>query len=263
MRKPYPSNNCRYIQTTVRSRTAARDCMKFTKAKQNRIFQDIVDQVEEAILAGSIEPDQRLPAERELCEQFKASRGTLREALRILEQKGLIEIRLGAGGGAFVRERNGELMAENLELLIRSQEATPVHLLQMLEETEATVAALAAQRATAEDITILKRQVLKVQQNRDEDADQQELFAQADQEIQQEICRIAGNPIYGFQLQSIRVNLERYCERTTEPGGDPLKEKFQNLRMLVYAIGRNDGQLAAGQAREHALAFCPSAAKRR
>jgi len=237
--------------------------MKFTKAKQNRIFQDIVDQVEEVILDGRIKPDERLPAERELCEQFKASRGTLREALRILEQKGLIEIRLGAGGGAFVRETNSELITENLAMFIRSDKATPAHLLQFLEEVEATVAALAAERATTDDIGILKRLVLKAQQYKDNGADGREQFAQTDGEIQQEICRIADNPIYEFLLQSIHDNLGRYFERSMEQDPKKLDEKFQNLRMMVYAIGRNDESLAARQAREYALGFRTYSEKKR
>ena len=52
----------------------------FQQAKQNRVFQDVVDQIQEAILQGKLTPGSRLPAERELTDIFKASRGTLREA---------------------------------------------------------------------------------------------------------------------------------------------------------------------------------------
>ena len=227
--------------------------MNFKKAKQNRIFQDIVDQIEEVILNGQVKPDERLPAERDLCEQFKASRGTLREALRILEQKGLIEIRLGSGGGAFVRDGNCELMAENLAMLIRSGKATPAHLLEFREGIEETVAGLAAKRATGNDIANLKKLVLKAQQHKDNGPDEWEQFAMLDDEIQQKIGRDAGNPIYGFILQSIHDNIDRYYERNMEPDANKLNEKFQDLRMMVYAIGRNDESLAARQARARVL----------
>ena len=91
-------------------------------------------------------------AERELCEMFQTSRGTLREALRILEQKSLIEIRLGVNGGAYVKDANGELMAENLAMLIRSQTISLSHLAEFREGIEGSVAGLAAQRASAGDI---------------------------------------------------------------------------------------------------------------
>ena len=223
--------------------------MNFKKAKQNRIFQDIVDQIEEAILNGRIKPDERLPAERDLCEQFRASRGTLREALRILEQKGLIEIRLGSGGGAFVRDSNCELMTENLTMLIRSEKAAPAHLLELQEGIEATVASLAAKRATAGDIADLKKLVLKAQQYKNNGPAKWEKFVMLDDEIQQEIGRIGGNPIYGFLLQAIHDNIDRYYDRNLQMDKNEIHDTFQDLRMMVYAIGRNDASLAARQAR--------------
>ena len=223
--------------------------MNFKKAKQNRIFQDIVDQIEEAILNGQIKPDERLPAERDLCEQFKASRGTLREALRILEQKGLIEIRLGSGGGAFVRDSNCELMTENLIMLIRSEKAAPAHLVELQEGIEATVASLAAKRATAGDIANLKKLVLKAQQYKNSGPDEWEQFVMLDDEIQQEIGLIGANPIYGFLLQAIHDNIDRYYDRNLQMDKKEIHVTFQDLRMMVYAIGRNDTSLAARQAR--------------
>ncbi|EXG82775.1 FadR/GntR family transcriptional regulator [Cryptosporangium arvum] len=73
-------------------------------ARRARSFDDVVDRVRGAILAGSIPAGERLPSERELAEQFGVSRATLREALRALEALGLIEIRVGAHGGAFATE---------------------------------------------------------------------------------------------------------------------------------------------------------------
>ncbi len=223
--------------------------MNFKRAKQNRIFQDIVDQIEEAVLSGQIEPGRRLPAERDLCEQFKASRGTLREALRILEQKGLIDIRLGSGGGAFVRDSNSELIVENLTMLIRSNKAAPGHLLELREEIEAAVASLAAKRATPSDIAHLKKMVLKAQQHLDSGPEEWEHFAVLNEEIQQKIRGISGNPLNTFLLQAVRETIDRYYDRNDQMDAGELNDIFQDLRLLVYAIGRNDDSLAARQVR--------------
>ena len=77
----------------------------FQKARKNRIYQDVVDQIEEAILDGKLKVGDILPPERALMERFETSRGTLREALRVLEQKGLIEIRLGKNGKKCLSQR--------------------------------------------------------------------------------------------------------------------------------------------------------------
>ena len=93
----------------------------FKTVKQNKAYQDVVEQIQEAIMEGTLKPGRQLPAERELKEQFGISRGTLREALRVLEQKGLIEIRTGVAGGSIIREVNSENLSDNLGLLIRNR----------------------------------------------------------------------------------------------------------------------------------------------
>ncbi|MCP4669772.1 MAG: FadR family transcriptional regulator, partial [Desulfobacula sp.] len=100
----------------------------FKKAKQNRVFQDVVDQIQNAILNGELAPGSKLPPERALKDMFDTSRGTLREALRVLEQKGLIEIKLGVAGGAIVKRIDTEPIAESLALLIRSGKVSLKHL---------------------------------------------------------------------------------------------------------------------------------------
>ena len=69
--------------------------MLFQKVKQKRVYHEVADQIEEAIVSGLLKPGEKLPAERALVGQFDISRRTLREALRILEQKGLIEVKIG------------------------------------------------------------------------------------------------------------------------------------------------------------------------
>jgi GntR family transcriptional repressor for pyruvate dehydrogenase complex len=76
----------------------------FKKTNQQRIFEDLVAQIEGAILDGRLKAGDRLPAQRDLVEMFQTSRGPLREALRVLEQKGLLDIKRGVRGGAVVKQ---------------------------------------------------------------------------------------------------------------------------------------------------------------
>jgi DNA-binding FadR family transcriptional regulator len=88
----------------------------FKQAKQNRAFEDVIFQIQEAILQRSLKVGDKLPSERNLREIFKVSRGTLREALRALEQKKLIQIKTGVKGGAIVCHMDTKLMSESLDL---------------------------------------------------------------------------------------------------------------------------------------------------
>ena len=124
----------------------------FRVAKQNRIFQDVVDQIQEAIIDGKLKVGDRLPSERELKDTLQTSRSTLREALRVLEQKGLIEIKLGTGGGAVVKAVTTDQVTESLDLLIRSQKVSLTHLAEFRESIEGDVVAIAARRAGSKDI---------------------------------------------------------------------------------------------------------------
>ena len=76
----------------------------FTKVRQVRAFESVIQQMEAVILQGSFSVGDRLPSERELQGLMDVSRNTLRESLRVLEQKGLVEIRKGHRGGIFVKE---------------------------------------------------------------------------------------------------------------------------------------------------------------
>lgn len=131
--------------------------LMFKPVKQNKAYQDVVEQIQEAIMEGSLKSGSLLPAERELKEQFGISRGTLREALRVLEQKGLIEIRTGVAGGSVIREVNSENLSDNLGLLIRNRAVSLRDLAEFREGMEGNVAALATQRSTEPDRPLLER----------------------------------------------------------------------------------------------------------
>ena len=129
----------------------------FNQARQNRTFEDVIFQIQEAILGEKLKPGDRLPGERKLREIFRVSRGTLREALRVLEQKGLIAIKTGVKGGAIVSAISPKLVNESLELLLQYQKVSLSELAEFRETVEGLVAAKSAQKATKEDIKELRQ----------------------------------------------------------------------------------------------------------
>ena len=87
----------------------------FKKLKQNRIYEEIANQILEAMYRGDLKPKDKLQSENELCAVFGVSRVTVREALRYLEQLGVIEVRQGARGGSYVREMDMDEVAGQME----------------------------------------------------------------------------------------------------------------------------------------------------
>ncbi|MBC8420498.1 MAG: FadR family transcriptional regulator [Desulfobacterales bacterium] len=75
-----------------------------TVSKSEKVSDNIIAQIRDPVLSGQLKPGDRLASEKELIEQFGVSKATMREALRVLEVMGLIEIRKGTTGGAFVAE---------------------------------------------------------------------------------------------------------------------------------------------------------------
>jgi len=87
----------------------------FKSVRSDRVSQVIIDQIKEAIFQKKLKIGDKLPSERQLTEQFETSRVTIREALRTLEHFGILEIRRGVDGGAFVRDPQGKVVNNFLQ----------------------------------------------------------------------------------------------------------------------------------------------------
>lgn len=109
----------------------------------------------ERILRGEFPEGTSLPPERELVAQTEMSRTTVREALRILEVQGLVQIRTGRSGGAFVCQPDKEAVANSVDLLIRGRKVKLADLLETREAIEPACARLAAKHRTSDDLKSL------------------------------------------------------------------------------------------------------------
>ncbi len=116
----------------------------------------LVHDLRERILSGELPEGTALPPERELVVQTRMSRTTVREALRILEVQGLVTIRAGRAGGAFVRRPDGESVTSSVSLLIRGNQIRLSALLETREALEPVCAQLAAVHRTDDDVAALK-----------------------------------------------------------------------------------------------------------
>ena len=131
----------------------------FTPVSRTRASADIVDQIERAIFDRAYSPGERLRSERELAEQFKVSRITVRDALRVLEARGLIRVKVGASGGAFVTDTNLDQVVGSISTMVKLQRMTLSELAEARTIVETAAAERAASRASPAAITRLGEMV--------------------------------------------------------------------------------------------------------
>ena len=115
----------------------------------------LANELRESILSGRFPAGTMLPTERDMVTQTGMSRTTVREALRILEVQGLVRVKAGRAGGAFVRQPDEDSVADSVSLLIRGRRIRITALLEAREGIEPACAQLAARYRTADDLRSL------------------------------------------------------------------------------------------------------------
>jgi GntR family transcriptional regulator, transcriptional repressor for pyruvate dehydrogenase complex len=116
----------------------------------------IAAQIREAILSGRIREGERLPPERDLADQFGVSRVTVRDALRGLEAMGLVEVRVGARGGAFVTAPTGSHIGQTMGDMMLMNAVSPEDIVEARLVVELGTITLACSRATDDDLDALR-----------------------------------------------------------------------------------------------------------
>ncbi|MCX8118038.1 MAG: FCD domain-containing protein [Desulfobacterota bacterium] len=227
----------------------------FRKAKQSRAFEDVVSQIQEAILEGRLKTGERLPGERQLREAFQVSRGTLREALRTLEQKKLIQIRTGARGGAIVCPVNTEPVSESLDLLLRYQKVGLKELAEFREEVEGAVAERAARRAKKEDIEELKAYLGSMQPLLEDGRNTWREMIEIDNQFHRCLARMAGNRVFESILTIVYDNIFRYFDRFLPRDKKVVERIYKDLSGIVEAIQMKDPQKTKALIQDHVRRF--------
>lgn len=124
--------------------------MLFRAVNTQRIYEEIVTQIKDAVENGQFRPGDRLPSERELAEMFGVGRTSVREALRALEAEGLIVTRQGQG--TFIAQKEISGFADHFAELLMQYECTPLQILEARCGVEISLARLAATKRTQEHL---------------------------------------------------------------------------------------------------------------
>ncbi|MCM3562805.1 FadR/GntR family transcriptional regulator [Hydrogenophaga intermedia] len=180
----------------------------FQPIRSRRAFDEIASQIRSQLAEGKLRVGNRLPSERALAEQFGVSRNTLREALRSLEHAGLLRLRKGATGGAFITEASGDTIATGLLDMYHSGTISPEQLTEARIWLESVVVREACQRATPEDLENLRENVRQAEQaNTQGDLARR---AETNLEFHRIVARMTGNPVVVIVMDSMLAVLRHF-----------------------------------------------------
>lgn len=156
-------------------------------AKSEKVSDRIIFQIRDAVLSGRLKPGDRVASEKELVAQFGVSKATMREALRVLEAMGLVELRKGIQGGVFIAEVDMTTTIHSIMNFLHFK-AISIHDITMLRFIlEPSAAHIAAARLTAEDIQRLEQMIELGEDNQAE--------ISKDIGFHRYLARVSDNPI--------------------------------------------------------------------
>lgn len=220
-----------------------------------RAYERVVQQIEEAIICGDIQPGGRLPSERDLMQQCGVSRATIREALRVLQSTGLVRSRPGHPNGAEVLGFNSAPLKKSLSVLARTDLCGLCDLLQFRMFIESSVSELAARLSEPQHLEAMAASLVAMEAAIATGFGQ---FSEADLAFHRAVAEAAGNTLFracnevvhDVALTLVRDKILEASNRT-----DQMTESLRRHRLVFEAIEAGDARRAAYLARKHQLEY--------
>jgi len=215
----------------------------FTPLPRITVTAAAVARIKQMILRGTLRPGERLPSERALSEALGVSRPTLRESIRSLEAMNILETRQGAG--TFVASLDLRTLLEPLEFAVSVSEAPLAELFEVRFLLEPGAAALAAERATEDDLAALERcvEVSRRPVSREE-------FLALDIELHRIVAEAAHND-YLVRLLASMSALAAESRALTVGIAGVVAQSTRDHEVIAAAIGRREPDAAREAMREH------------
>ena len=212
--------------------------MEFKEITPVRLYESAIEQIMDLVKRSELKPGDKLPPERKLAEKLSISRGSLREAFRVLESKGLIKSK--AGGGRYIREirKNGHNSTENIILSL--EKSSILELLEAREMFEVKIAKIAAQRATPEDIKLIEMVLNKMNQ---EEELKDEKKTESDTEFHLAIASTSHNFVF---VNIIKLHLDLLKETRGKTWQIPgrREKQYQEHQAILQAIKEHNSKKA-------------------
>jgi GntR family transcriptional regulator, transcriptional repressor for pyruvate dehydrogenase complex len=221
----------------------------FDPVAVTRASSAIVDQIRNAILTARVKQGDRLPPERELAAQFGVSRVTVRDALRALEATGLVEIRVGARGGAFVSAPTGSMVGQAMSDMMLMAAVSAEDVVEARLLVELGTVTLACARATEDDLEALRAVVDRARQELSAGTYARELSW----EFHSLLSRMAHNPAIDSLTQSFRDSLSMHPVRVREPRARSFALTVEEHGRILEAVEKRDGDTARREMASHLL----------
>lgn len=220
----------------------------FQAYKGRRAFEDIAGQIKQAILSEQLNDGDRLPSERLLAEQFQVGRVTIREAMRMLETMGLVEIRKGSTGGAFVRIGDPDTMASMIMDRLQLEGTNHEQMIEARVGIECAVIKSAIENATDEDLAVIEQDVEKSKQIIGSPLSEEVVAKMISFHIF--VAEASHNVPY---IMFVRSMMEWASRKLTEwaPSEEEQRYSYTSHKEIFEAMARRDAVLAERLMREH------------
>jgi GntR family transcriptional regulator, transcriptional repressor for pyruvate dehydrogenase complex len=215
--------------------------------RTSRLYEQIVQQIEESIVKGDLKAGDQLPAERDLALRFGVSRTAVREAVKALREKGLVEAY--SGRGTFITDGTTHAVRQSLDLMAKiGQPDGSTHLAEVRAMIEPEIAALAAMRIQESELATM-REAVSVMDRAGKDPD---AYIEADLDFHLAVAEGAANPLILSLLDSIVALLREQRMRIFQVPGGPERGQVYHKRILD-AVERRDANKAREAMRAHLL----------
>ena len=183
---------------------------QFLPIKSGRASEDIALNLEAAILDGRLKPGERLPSERDMQVQFGTGRGVVREAIKILKQKGLLDVRKGVKGGAYVRELEMANVSESLALFLKQHPVAPEKLIEFRESMDRTITVLAIARGSQAEKTALVKAVRQFEAMMGEPEPDLAVTSELDRQLNLMLVRMARSPLFEWVMHALQMGFSSH-----------------------------------------------------
>lgn len=212
--------------------------------QKTKVYEEVAAQLERRILDGVLKPGDKLPPERELAERFDVSRSAVREAIRSLELKGLVEPR--PGEGTLVRIPTLDSLLNPLASLLGHKRELVAELLEVRMIIEPPLAGHAARKAGPEDIARLEN----ILERHKERVARQDLAIDEDSEFHYTIARASKNSVILKVVDMMMDIMRESRERSLQVEGRREKS-LAGHRRIFNAIKHRDSGAAEEAMRQH------------